>query len=251
MTKENETKQGKKVAIIVTENSKKLDPTLIALESGIRSANKSFLIIGANLTVINESKMYNQRGFTTFEMYVNTIFDFTRDYAYKIMNATRIYNLLKNSFKPTQMPKVETHCRPLTKIEKDEDVIKIWQKVIDTGGQIMAKTVIDIVNVHLGKSPPAPKKPDTPKITNEGGDGGSVGGGTNDDETSAVEKVRILEARVTELENDLEKAQAMKSTGKVSKMARQMIQAGFAALATHATDKQRKELVSVKAALLG
>ena len=238
-------------ALIVSITSNKLDKDFARMEAEIRTANKSFLIIGDNLTKINEGKLYKQRNFPTFELYVSAIFDFTRDYAYKIMNATRIYHILEKSFKPSELPRTETHCRPLTKIGKDEDIIKIWQNVVDSG-KIIAKTVIEFVNQHLGKGSGTTK------------DGSGVETETSsNDESSSVEaenkaadvnweqKCKLLEAENTKLKNDLEKARSASGGIATTKMARKMIQAGFAALVNQSTDDQKAELVATKKALLG
>lgn len=236
--------------LIVSITSTKLDKNLLKLEGEIRLANKSFLVLGKNLTFINERKLYTGRGFGTFELYVSTMFDFTRDYAYKIMNATRIYNILAANFKPSELPCTETHCRPLTKIEKDEDIIKIWLNVANTG-KIIAKTVTEMVNLHLGKGAPTTPEPET--TTEDGGDsaGNDVEAKTEEASITAEQKVRVLEAKVTQLENDLQKARAMKGGIAKTKMAREMIQKGFAALSATVTDEQREELIATKKALLG
>lgn len=242
------------VKVITSINSKNLDKSFIKLEKEIRDANKSFLIIGANLTTINELESYKLRGFTSFETYVNTMFDFTRDYAYKIMSATRVYNLLKDNFKPLELPRVETHCRPLTKIDSDEDIIKIWSRVV-ASNKIQAKTVINEVNIHLGKGAIVPKdntKDDTIDVdTGNSITGGSVQDNNTADELNAVDQVRVLEARVTELENELEKARSVKGSVVKTKLGMQMINAGFAALVPSATQDQLVQLTATKQALLG
>jgi len=247
----NKKAETKTTGLIVSVNSKKLDSAFIKLENEIRTANKSFLTVGRNLSLINEGGMYKTRGFKTFQMYVETIFDFTRDNAYKLMNATRIYDLLAKNFKPSELPKLETHCRPLTKIEKDEDVIKIWKDVLLTN-KIIARNVIEVVNQFLGKGAPTDTDSglDTDKNTT-GTDSGTVGDSNDQDEISAIDKVRILEAKVTQLENDLEKARAAKGGIAKTKMARKLIQAGFVALSNSITDDQKDELIATKKALLG
>ncbi|MCP3681880.1 MAG: hypothetical protein GY861_04245 [bacterium] len=177
------------------------------------------------------------------------MFDFTRDYAYKIMNATRVYNLLKGHFKPSELPKAETHCRPLCKIEKDEDVLAIWENVVTTN-KIIAKTVIEMVNQHLGKGKVTPE-PETVTETGTDTASGSVESGVEGDELTAVQELKIARARITELENDLEKARSVTGGIAKTKMAREMIQKGFAVLAGTCTDDQKTELIATKKALLG
>ncbi len=237
-------------AVIVSITSNKLDDNFAKLEAEIREANKSFLIIGENLTAISEGALYKQRNFPTFELYVTGIFDFTRDYAYKLMNATRIYNLLKGHFKPSELPRTETHCRPLCKIEKDTDIIAIWTNVV-ASNKIIAKTVIEFVNQHLGKGAPTPTPEPGETVTNEGGDGGSVQGEIEGDAITAEQEVRVLKAEITRLENELEKARSVKGGIAGTKMAREMIQKGFVAMASTVDDDQKEELIATKKALLG
>lgn len=242
--------------LIVSITSKKLSKELATCEEKIRIANKSFLDIGDALTVISDGKLYKERNFPTFELYVNTIFDFTRDYAYKIMSATRIYHVLAKNFKPSELPRAETHCRPLTKIEKDEDVLKIWANVVATN-KIIAKTVTEMVNQHLGKGQPTDAKAGKPEPDTENTSSPAESGSVQEkveqveNEISNSDQIRILEAKIVSLENELEKARSMKGGVAKSKMARQMIQAGFKALSNSIDDDQMSELIATKKALLG
>jgi len=193
--------------------------------------------------------MFKTRGFGSFELYVSTMFDFTRDYAYKLMNATRIYDILKANYKPSELPGVETHCRPLTKIDNDADIIKIWDNVLKTG-KIQGKVVIEMVNQFLGKGEKIETKTsETSETVTEQGD--TVQDNENSADIRAEQQVRILEAKVTQLENDLEKARSDKGGIAKTKMAREMIQKGFASMATSITDDQKAELIATKKALLG
>lgn len=249
MTKETVKKET--VNLIVSATSTKLDKTFLSLEREIRTANKSFLIIGKNLTIISEGQLYKQRGFNTFELYVQTMFDFTRDNAYKIMAATRVYNVLQQNFKPSELPTAETHCRPLTKIEKDEDVITIWSKVVKTN-KIIAKTVIGFVDQFLGKETitKEKKKPEIEIITEES-NGKTLQKEVTQEGTDWKQKALQLQAEVTKLENQLQKVRESSKGIAGTKMARTMIQAGFAAMAASCTEDQKAELIATKKALLG
>jgi len=245
--KKTDKTEAKTDALIVSLSSVKIDKNFAKLETEIRQANKSFLIIGSNLTVINEGKLYKQRNFPTFELYVSVIFDFTRDYAYKIMNATRIYRILEKNCKPSELPRTESQCRPLTKLEKDADILKVWENV-KASGKITAKIVTDFVNQSIGKG--GAVQEGTPADTAEG-EGGSVEAETEAGDVNYQTKCKLLEAEIVRLENELEKARSAKGGIAGTKMARKMIQAGFAALVNTATDSQQAELIATKKALLG
>ncbi len=237
-------------AVIVSITSNKLSEELLKAETTIRTADKAFIGKGDALTKILNETLYKERNCPTFEIYMSTIFDMTRDMGYKLINAVRIYHILEENFKPSELPRTETHCRPLTKIEKDADIIAIWSNVV-ASNKIIAKTVIEFVNQHLGKGAPTPTPEPGETVTNEGGDGGSVQGEIEGDAITAEQEVRVLKAEVTRLENELEKARAQKGGIAGTKMAREMIQKGFVAMASTVDDDQKEELIATKKALLG
>lgn len=237
--------------LITSVTSKKFTAEFALAEEKIREANKSFLIIGENLTLINENRWYKQRGYAKFEDYVRDIFDFTRDYAYKLMSAKRVYDIIAAKFKPSELPKVETHCRPLTGIKEEDVILDIWGKVI-ASGKLTAKMIVEIANKVQGKAnitPPSPDKDET--VSEEDKGSNTVESQSDAANIDAVSQVAILQARITVLESELEKARSAKGGIAKTKMARKIIQAGFAALSKQVNDDQMEELLATKQALLG
>ena len=71
-----------------------LSPELVKHERGIRTAQKAFYTIGENLNYIVKHGLYQERGFSTFETYVDLMFDMSRGYSYKMIDAFRVKTVL-------------------------------------------------------------------------------------------------------------------------------------------------------------
>jgi len=253
--------------LIVSITSKELSTELISREARIRVASRSFYDIGENLNVICNEDLYKERGFTSFESYVETFFDITRDYAYKMINAYRVNEILKSSgYKPSELPINEAQCRPMTALD-DKDILPVWAGVIAKDTRITAKLIKELCDKAMGK---IEVKKDTPVLNdNVSGDdipvdpssvtpgqNIEVGPVINGEKMYTEQEMGILKGQLAEAKQRCAtmeaKLLAERQTGgtKVSKMGREMINAGFKALAPTLDADQQKELLEIKKALL-
>ncbi len=237
---------------IMNKTDKTLDKELLKQEKIIRVANRSFVPLGDALSIIQTESYYVQRKFKTFELYVERFFDMGRDYAYKMIAGSKVYGIIKDAkFTPAQMPKVETHVRHLTKLRDNEkelstpDIIAVWSEVVEQG-TITEKAIKAIVNDYLGIVPKT--KTDNESDNKDGSENES---GSDDKEKATDVTIETLKARIVELENQLQKERETKKGIAGTKIAREMIQAGFSVLVQSATDDQKDELIETKKALLG
>lgn len=243
-------------------NSKKIDAKLIKLETEIRNAAKSFLIIGKNLTVISDDKLYIERGFTSFEQYMDVMFDYTRDYGIKIRNAYAVYELLKGQ-KFKVLPVNEGQIRPLTKLDISTEagkaqIASAWKTVIDTGKRVTAKmvaaAVVNILNPNAGN---------TDKDSKGNTDTDSPLNGDNDTKTPDTvdktvvtpdtdEELKLVKARLVQTEQDLIKAKAaIQYDVPRTKLAIELYKAGYKALLQSCDDDTKTELTELYNALVG
>ena len=261
--------------LIVTETSKALSKELLSLESKIRTAQKSFLVEGECLNAIMIGELYLERGFATFDSYVDQIFDISTNYAYKRAAAWRVWCILKDSgFKGKQLPKTESQCRPLTKLNGDDKpelqklIIPTWEAVLAHDCRITAKLIESEVNKALGKGEPV-KPPETP--SEKPGENPEVpdekpetpteipaenpempNGEGADTLMNDSAELAFLRCKVADLEMKLAAERAKKAGGVPnSKLARDLIQAGFKALAPTLDDEGKKELLDIKKTMLG
>jgi len=257
--------------IITSITFKNQTKEFATLETTIDNAQKSFLVEGEALCTIGNKEYYIERGFPTFEQYVSIRFDMTRDYAYKRMAAYRVMTIIKdNGFTPSQLPKTESQCRPLTKLNGEQgekyqrEIIPTWQRVIDAKCRITAALITKEVNVTLGIQEPKPGT-NTPPADTTGNAGDAPKDTDKGDDTPENDKVytkadiQALEYRISALKQQnatLEaklgaERESMTGMMPAGKMARDLVQAGFKALAPIASDEEKKELLSIKKALLG
>lgn len=261
----DQTTETKKAIQIISVTSTKLSKDFTALERIIRDAQKSFIPEGKALCEITNKEYYVQRGFSTLESYVNMMFDMTRDYAYKRMAAFRVMHILtEEGFKPSELPQSESQCRPLTKLNGEDselyqkEIVPTWKRVLAHKCRITAALIQKEVNVAIGR--PEPKKTDAG--TDTGDDTGTdTGENTTDTDTDTDnadgmdvlnQRINELQVEVKELEHALDVERKTKGNSVPnSKIARDMIQAGFKAIVPTLDDDGKKEALSIKAAMLG
>lgn len=100
------------------------------LEEVISRNQQSFYEIGIALAEIRDKKLYRDvAGFATFEEYCKRKWDFSGNYARRLIASSAATDNIKNVPMGT-FPTVERQVRPLTKLEPDQQVIA-WQKAID------------------------------------------------------------------------------------------------------------------------
>jgi hypothetical protein len=262
MTKSNAT--AAKAAIVTSIRPANLSKEFAALESKIRAGMKAWETVGECLTTINENSYHHERGFKTFESYVETIFDMTRDYAYKIMRGYEIIRLLKDAgFKPSQMPVNESQVRPLTTIKDNDDLIaEIWDRVVVSDKKTTAKLVKEIADELQGKGT---GKPDTggddsgESAGDKGAGSGDTGAVPGDDDlpdTSREDEIQRLTYELAQARQRAATAEAkLAAIGDdnrpvLTKLQREMLNTGFKMLAASADADTKKILAAEKKALL-
>ncbi len=257
--------------IITSITFKDQSKDFAAQEAVIDASQKAFIPMGAALCQITNREYYQERGFSTLEQYVNLRFDMTRDYAYKHMAAYRIISILKDAgFTPSQLPKTESQARPMTKLNGESgekyqlEIVPTWQRVIDANCRITAALVTKEVNKTLGKSEPK-ETTATPPEDNTGSAGDAPKDQDKGNDTPEADKVYTkadidaLNYRIAALKQQNATLEAKLGSERENnggalpqtKLARDLVQAGFKALAATATDAEKVELVSIKKTLLG
>lgn len=127
-----------------------MDKELQLLELEIRKGLRSFVTVGHNLGVIQDKELYKTRGYTTFELYCKEVFDFTRQQGYRLIRASKIYAMLKDSYKGGKLPQTESQCRPLTSPDlNDLDITLIWAIVVESG-KITAVSIDKAIKEYRG-----------------------------------------------------------------------------------------------------
>jgi len=264
------TKSAKNTAIApnVSIAPANLSKEFKALESKIRAGLKSWEIVGECLNEIIANEYYHERGFKTFESYVEAVFDISRDYAYKIARAQSVVVLLRdNGIKPAQMPANESQVRPLCTIngdDSDEKVVNAYKNAVANAAakkaKITAKIVKEAVDEITGKGK-ATKDADTDaddtgdnKGADDTGDAKSTGDtlpDTSQDDEIARLTHELAEARQRAATAEAKLA-AVDAEGRapLSKLQRDMISAGFKALAKSADAKTKSALASARNELL-
>lgn len=260
MTKANATA---KTAIVTAIRPANLSKEFASLENIVRTGMKAWEKVGEALTKINENSYHHERGFKTFESYVETIFDMTRDYAYKIMRGYEIVKLLKDAgFTPAQMPVNESQVRPLTTIKDNDDLIaEIWDRVVASDKKTTAKLVKEITDEMTGKGT-GDKGDDkgASKGDNAGDDAGTdsvnagVSAGDELPDTSREDEIARLTHELAEARQRAATAEAklaaVDTKPTLTKLQREMLNAGFKAMAKSADADLKKKLAAEKKALL-
>jgi len=114
----------------------------------IKNVPKGSLIIGEGLLYIHQHKLYVEIGGGTFEMYMKVVFNYSRDYGCKIMNAYKIYvKLIDLGFDKKKLPQTETLYRPLKKID-NKGLKAVWTEVSGSG-RITAKLLKNAADNYL------------------------------------------------------------------------------------------------------
>jgi len=113
-------------AVAITKNTAELE----RLEGIIRRNLQSFYEVGRALMEIRDSGLYRDvLGFDTFEAYCRERWDFTRSYAYRLMDSASVIEVVSpiGDIKPTN----ESQTRPLARLEPDQQR-EAWAKAVET-----------------------------------------------------------------------------------------------------------------------
>ena len=237
------------------------------LEATIRKNLKAWEKVGEALTLINAHEYQKERGFRTFESYVESVWDMSRDYAYKLMRGYEIIKILKMAgIKPGDMPGNESQVRPLTTVKPegidglsgDQIVVMAYQNslIVAGKGRITAKIIKEELDKIMGKPAAIPadkedkagNEPEKPVINPEAG--------KDLPDTSLQSEIDRLNAELHEARQRAalaeSKLKTLEETGRIPlpKLGRDMINAGFKALAKSLDKDQKEELIRIKDSLL-
>ena len=255
------------MSLITSITSNKLSAELVSNEGHIRSGQKAWYEIGKYLTVICNEEQYLERGFKSWEEYCLTIHDISRSMSYKYMSSYAVYTVLVDfGFTGQALPLTESQARPMAKLLDDQDnfderdmVKTVWKDVLSSGNKVTAARVTAVVNVKLGIAPPIQKEKKKTVEDTISNSTGTVAPNTGiedvinpqQDTMDLDKEIELLEARVIELEGQLLKARKTSVGIAKTKLAQEMIKAGFKALSNSADAGQMEEIIACKDQLLG
>ena len=126
--------------IALTRNKAELE----RLEGVIATNLNAFYEVGRALIEIRDNNYYSDvLGYETFEAYCRDRWDFKRDYAYKLMASSSVIDNVSHGI---QKPTSERQCRPLAKLDPEQQV-KAWEMAVETApdGKVTANHVARIV----------------------------------------------------------------------------------------------------------
>jgi len=147
---ENETSDSSHVKVeVVEELSEEEEAERQRLELKVERA---FHESGKALTGLRSRRLYRSTH-KTFEEYCRDRFGFTRAAAYYLISAAEVMdNLISECQQIVDiLPTKENQCRPLTKLESEEQA-QVWRQAVEqVGGKVPpARIVKDLVMRHLG-----------------------------------------------------------------------------------------------------
>ena len=136
--------------VVITQNMQELE----RLEGIIRENVASFYELGHALAEIRDKRYYRDvLGYETFEAYCKAKWDFSRSYAYRLIESANVIDVVSpiGDIKPT----TESQTRPLVLLPADQQLIA-WQKAVETApdGKVTAAHVYKIVKRMMNPSPP-------------------------------------------------------------------------------------------------
>lgn len=119
---------------------------LARLEGVIQKNIGAFYEVGKALMEIRDKELYklkNGGDYQTFESYCKGVWDFDRRNAYYLMGSAAVIENVNNC---SQKPATESQCRPLSKLEPDQQR-EAWQQAVSTApdGKVTAAHVTKIV----------------------------------------------------------------------------------------------------------
>lgn len=107
-------------------------------EAVIRSGLETFVEVGTALLTIRDKRLYKQLGYAAFADYCQERWDMSRSRAYQLMSAAEVVSNLSTN---VDIPIAETHVRPLTALQPEQQR-EAWQKAVeDTNGKPTEKAV--------------------------------------------------------------------------------------------------------------
>jgi hypothetical protein len=107
---------------------------------------------------IRDKKLYKDvLRFDTFQAYCKERWDFTRRYAYLLIDSSAVIENVNNC---SQKPITESQARPLTKLQPDQQR-EAWQKAVETApeGKVTSAIVTKVVKDMTVEKPKPETKP--------------------------------------------------------------------------------------------
>lgn len=141
--------------IAITKNTAELE----RLEGIIQKNLGSFLDMGRALMEIRDRKYYQDvLGFETFDAYCKAKWDFSRSYAYRLMDSASVIDVVSPI--GDIQPATESQCRALAHLEPQQQR-EAWQQAVETApdGKVTAAHVQKVVKEMTAAPVPAVSKP--------------------------------------------------------------------------------------------
>ena len=129
--------------IALTRNKAELE----RLEGVIATNLNAFYEVGRALMEIRDNNYYSDvLGYETFEAYCRDRWDFTKSYANYLISSTTVINNLSDVTTMVVKPTSERQCRPLAKLEPQQQV-QAWEMAVESApeGKVTARHVARIV----------------------------------------------------------------------------------------------------------
>jgi len=132
--------KGEGMEITIVQDKRELEEH----EEIIRKNLTAFYEVGRALAFIRDDKLYQVKGYETFEAYCKGEWDFNRAHAYRLMDSAKVIEIVSpmGDIAPTS----ERQTRPLARL-KPEQQREAWQKAVETApdGKVTAAHVYKIV----------------------------------------------------------------------------------------------------------
>lgn len=104
-----------------------------AIQAALDAAKDHFAVIGTHLAAIRDDKLYKDQ-FETFDAYVLERWEFTRQYAYRLISSAKTLEDLSTAVdKGTPLPTTERQVREIEKAEPEERA-EVWQTAQEIAG---------------------------------------------------------------------------------------------------------------------
>src|SRR5262245_15346374 len=103
------------------------------LVADIRAGLEEFYHTGMKLLRLSNPALYGALGYETFEKCCKGEFDWSRDYAYRLIKAAEYRSAIPNvdeSSTPGAKPWTEWTVRPLTRLPDKRDAVRVAKKVL-------------------------------------------------------------------------------------------------------------------------
>jgi hypothetical protein len=147
----------------ITKNTVELEQ----LENVIKKNIGAFYEVGVALTEIRDRGLYRDvLGYETFEAYCKARWDFSRSYAYRLIDSANTVDVVSPI--GNIRPATESQTRPLARLEPDQQR-EAWQKAVETApeGKVTAAHVAKIVKGMTEPEKPKPYVLHKPMIEKE------------------------------------------------------------------------------------